>query len=709
MKILLIKTWLICTGIFLAFSGASGSPNGGSWQLESPRKDEVIKSGELLITVKLLDSVKVFKGSFQLFIDDYLISNFVKFTPDQISVLYTSPLSEGLHKLEMHVKSPDVGFLTPLASTFYVNKFSGLKKDSVIVRKADHFEFSGTVSGLYKVINTDGPGAQLAQTVPYVREFSADVVARIGQVSFPVKYFNTSDDQFYPPGFLPPRNYLEYGVRYKSVELLFGDHNPVFDRLVLSGIRITGYKFTLTGPRFQMQIIDGTAQPPHEGSLVRYVPSEGAPPPGLRPDSNYIIPGVYQRHLTAGRFSFGNRIEGSLVSINILRARDYLGSIAYGANPADNIVVGMDESFVTPGGNMKVNAGLATSLFTADRSTGPVTEEKIDSFYGYKVGFNPNSFKDFFTVNLSTVKPGEASSAGYLNSVFKSINKSKTTENLLTLDYRFFGPEYTSFGNPLVRNDMWAITGQDQIGILSRKIMFTGRYTYQGNNLAASEFSTLITQIIGGNILFAPAPNLPQLNIIVNDQLRNTPVSGLSNLVSVNDYSLNLTGALTYSIKLGDNITGFNVSYTKSTRVDAINTQSSNNIQIINGGITETFMKLNLSLDLHYANMTFSNDETPLTPLSNTYDGHIRYQIKKLKTTIGLGASLTQSLPTALTGSSSSTRSLFNATISSQIAKGLLFDLEGGMAPYTDLADSANNYRQNYGMVKLTYNFDFKR
>jgi hypothetical protein len=700
---------IIAAGILILVNSSNASPNGGSWKLESPAKDAVIKSGELLITVRLLDSVKIFKGSFQLFIDDYLITNFVKFSPDQISVLYTLPLSEGPHKLELHVKAMDVGFLMPLASNFYVNKFSGLKKDSVIVRKADHFELSGTVTGNYKQITTDGPGAALAQAPPYVREFSADVVARIGKVSFPVKYFNTSDDQFYPSGYLPPRNYVEYGIRYKSLELLFGDHNPSFDRLVLSGIRVTGYKFTLSDPRFQMQIIDGTSQPPFEGALQRYAPGDGLPPPGLRPDSTYILPGIYQRHLTAGRFSFGNRIEGSTISLNFLRARDYMGSIAYGGNPADNIVVGMDENFVTPGGKMKVNAGLATSFYTADRSKGAVSEKQIDSFYGYKVGFTPNDYKDLFTINLTTVKPGEASSAGYFNSAFRSENKSKTTENQLTLDYRFFGPNYTSFGNPLVLDDLWAITGQDQLSLLRRKIMISGRYTFQENNLAANLFSTLVTQVISGNVLFAPAPNLPQLNIIVNDQMRKTPGQEISNLVSVNDNSMNLTGVLSYNLKLGDNITGFNASFTRSTRNDAINPLSSNNVQMINGGITETMMELNLTVDLHYSAMYFSNAETALTPLSNTYEGHIRYQLKKIKTYFSVGASVSQSMPTELTGSSSSTRDLFNASISSQVLTGLTVDLEAGMAPYTDLAFSSNNYRQNYLQARLTYNFDFKR
>jgi hypothetical protein len=684
--------------------------NPSSWRLESPKKGELVKSGELLIVIKLLDSVKIFKGSFQLFIDDYLITSFVKFSDNQISVLYTFPLKEGKHKLEVHVKAIGYGYLLPLTTEFYVNRITGSKKDSVKARKADFFELSGTAIGNYKQINTDGPGKDLAQAPPYVRELTVDAVARIGKVSFPVRYFNTSDALFYPSGILPSKNYLEYGIRYQGLELLLGDHNPMFDRLILSGIRVNGYKFTLTSPRFQLQIVDGTSQTRHEGTLFRYYPTDGIPPANLRiPDSTYSLPGIYERHITAVRASFGSRIEGSTTSLTGLRARDYIGSISYGANPADNIVIGFDENFVTPGNKMKVNAGLATSFYTFDRSKGPATESQVDSFYGYKIGFNPNDFRQFFTINFTTVKPGEPSSAGYFNSVFKSENAKKSTENLFTLDYRFYGANFISLGNPYVQNDLWALTGQDQLYLLNRKIIFSGRYTFQENNLAVNQFSTMMTQIISGNILLAPAPNLPQLNLIATDQLRKSIGSSLTNPVAVDDNALNLMGILSYNLKLGDNITGFTASYTKASRKDAVNTFSSNDIQIMNFGVTETLMKLNLMLDLHYSNMYFSNPENPAAmPLTTNYDGHIRYQVKKIKTSIAVGGAVYQSNATALTGSTSSTRGLYTASINCQAIQGLIIDLEGGMSPYTDLTYSSNNYQQNYGLVRLTYNFDFK-
>lgn len=705
---------ILFLGIFCNSKKLYAASNYESWELQSPKKNGIIKTGELLITVKLLDSVKIFKGSFQLLIDDNLITNFIKFSPNQISIIYTLPLKDGLHKLELHIKAFDVGFLTPIKSQFYVNKILPGSIDSPKVKKS-FFELSGNIIGNYKVINMSGPGEALAQSPPYFRDVNIDVVARVGQVSFPFRYYNTSDEYFNPG--IQSRNYLVFGARYKYFELLYGDQNPVFDRLVLTGIRITGYKFSITTPRFQMQIVDGTSQNAMEGIISRYHASDSTPPPAnlirdtvhKNRDSTYIsTPGIYRRHLTAARFAFGNKMEGSNLGISLLRARDDTSSIKYGVNPSDNIVLGADESYVTNGNALRVNAGAALSFYTTDISKGAVSESSIDSFYGYRFGFNPATYKNLIVLNLTTLKPGEATTADYITAAFKSANKSKTTDNLLTLDYHYYGSSYISEGNPFTQNDLWTATLQDQLAFFNRKVTIFARYSYQENNVSKSDITTITTHLINGSIFIAPAPNLPQFNIVINDQIRKAP-GAFENLGAVNDNSLNLTGSINYNLKLGTNTTGFNVSYTNSMRNDAINVFTSNDIQIIGGGVTETFNKLNLIIDAHYTMMTYSNTETPTAPLSNTYDGHIKYQLKKLKAYFGIGGSITASESTSLLGSSTSTRDLFNVLVGGQIFKGCQLDFEAGIAPYTDLSYSSNNYKENYALLRLSYNFDFKR
>jgi len=712
------KNILLIVGLLSYFNTAFAYPNASSWALASPKRNEVIKSGELFIDVRLLDSVKVKKGTLELYIDDNLITNYVKFTDDRITILYTLPLPEGQHTLQLKVNSTSVGYLSPITSTFYVNKFSGDKKDSVIVKKADFFELSGNVMGYDKQMNYSGPGAAAASSVypnvNHIQDISADVVARIGKVSFPFKYFNTSDQSVYLPNQpgIQSRNYLQYGIRYHGAELLFGDQTASFDRLVTAGIRIKGQMLTYEGPRFKLQVVNGISAFASEGQKLTYHASDSVPPPAtLKKDSSYIIPGVYQRNITAARLSFGNRFEGSVISINLLRAEDDTNSIKYGPNASDNLVVGADESFVTNGNKMRVNAGFAISGYTANIKGGPATESQIDSLYGYKVGFNPFDYKSIFILNATTIKPDQPSIADYLTAVFRSLSKDNATDNLLTIDYHYFGNSYVSFGNPLVQNDLWAGKLQDQLNLLNRKIIISASAIYQENNVSANELATLATKIVDGSVTLAPSPKLPQLSVIVDDQMRNTLPSGEpgSDLIAAHDNAINITGLLNYNLYLGKTITSLHVSYTNNGRTDAVNTFNSDNITITSGGITETLTALNLSLDLRYTTVNYSNPETTNLQLSNTIGAHLRYEIRKLRTTLSIGADITNSNEADLLGSSYSNRDLYNIRLSTTVTKGLSIDLEAGLAPYTDLQYSSNSYQENYALVRLNYDFDFRR
>ena len=672
----------------------------------------------MFIDIRLLDSVQVKKSSFELYIDDNLVTNFVKFAPERITVLYTFPLREGKHTLELKLSSTSIGYLSPIVSTFYVNKFSGDKKDSVIVKKADFFEISGNLMGYDKQMSYSGAGAAAASTqypnVSQIQDLSADVVARVGKVSIPFRYFNTSDQNVYLPGQpgIQSRNYLQYGIRYRGVELLYGDQTPMFDRLVTAGIRVKGLMFTFETPRFKLEVVNGLSSLGYEGQKLRYRASDSVPPPAtLAKDSSYIIPGVYKRQVTAARLSFGNRIEGSVISINILRSRDDTSSIKYGPNASDNLVVGADESFVTNGNKLKVNAGFAISGYTANIKGGPARESQIDSLFGFKVGFNPFDYKSIFVLNATTIKPDQPSMADYLTAVFRSLSKDNATDNLLTMDYHYFGNSYISFGNPLVQNDLWAGKLQDQLNLLNRKIIISASAIYQENNVSANELSTLTTKIIDGSITLAPSPKLPQLSVMVDDQMRNAPSGGLagSDLVAVNDNALNITGMLNYNLYVGKTITGVHVSYTTNSRTDAINNFNTNNITITSGGITETLTGLNLSIDLRYSTVNYSNPETTSLQLSNTFGAHFRYEIRKLRTTLSIGADFSNSNQADLLGSSYSNRDLYNLKLTTTITKGLYIDLEAGIAPYNDLQYSMNSYQENYGLIRLMYNFDFVR
>lgn len=680
-----------------------GRPYTNSWKLLTPAPGSTVKSGELLVTIKLLDSVSIVKGTFIFLLDDYLITSNVKFTKDRISILYLQPLKPGKHKLQAKGKAQHWNFyMDDIVAEFNVGQQTAQEaKRTDSIKKLNGpkmFELSGNISGLYKSYNVTGPGQGLLQNPPYLSEANIAVVGRIGKMSFPVRYFNTSDNYTYAPS-IQPRNFFQAGVMTKSVSLLYGDMNPLFDRLVLTGSRIHGVDFSITRPRFQMHIINGTLQQAQEGQVYRYDPSAGPPPPNLRADSNYITPGTYKRNITAGRFSFGNPQEGSTLSLDFLRSRDEIGSIQYGTNPKDNLVLGIDEAFITNGSAMKVNIGGAFSLLTNDISQGAISDKAVDSITGEHYNINPQSFKNIFIFNNTSIYPGKSSTAGYATGIFR------TKHQVITLDYHRTGAAYQSFGNPYLRNDLESASAQDQFSFWQRRILLTGRYLFEENDLTNNEFNTITTNGATGSLFLMPGVKLPQIGFVYFTQYRRSERVA-TNLANVDDRTTSYTATFNYTLLRGNYSHGINFQFNQNERNDGIFFQNNNITQTLSGGLSELYVPARLGIDLRYTTMNINTPEAGKIPLSQGIDARLHYEWKKIKTIFSAGGYFNQYFSTIL--SSASNRGMYNFSISYRGLPGTIFDIEGGYSPYIDLSLSDRNYQEMYGLVRVTYNFDFK-
>lgn len=700
-KSLLLWLFLCCLSIKVH---AAGRPYTNSWKLVTPAKGSTIKSGELLVTIKLMDSVTIARGTFIFFLDDYLITSGVKFSKDKISILYLQPLKPGKHKIQVKGKAAHWNFyMDDINAEFYVGaqtEQEAKRTDSIKKSNAPKtFELSGNISGLYKSYNVTGPGKAQLQNPPYLGEENIAVVGRIGKVSFPVRYFNTTDNYTYGPA-VQPRNFFQAGVMTPSVSLLYGDMNPLFDRLVLTGSRIRGVDFSVTRPRFQMHLINGTLQQAIEGQLIRYDASLGPPPPNLRPDSTYINPGVYRRNVTAGRFSFGNPREGSTLSLDFLRARDEINSIHYGYNPKDNLVVGLDEAFITNGSAMKVNIGGSFSLVTNDISQGAITDKDVDSITGTHYGINPKAFRDVFIFNNTSIWPGKSSMAGYATGIFHTSNQ------VITIDYHRIGAAYQSFGNPYLRNDQESASVQDQFSFWKRRVLLTGRYLFQENDLTNNEFNTITTNGVTGSLFLMPGIKLPQIGFVYFTQYRLSDRVA-TNLANVDDRVTNYTATFNYLVLRGKFSHGINFQFNQSIRADQINSFNNNIAQTYSGGFSELYIPARLGLDVRYTTMNLSTPESGKIPMSQGIDARLHYEWRKIKTVFSAGGYLNQYFSTILSGASQ--RGMYNASISYRGIPGAIFDVEAGYSPYTDLSISNNNYTEMYGLVRVTYNFDWKR
>jgi hypothetical protein len=688
--------WVFCMALLLFSLEARAG-----WKLISPKQESDVKSGELLIAVQLDQSTKVNKSSLQFFVDDRYVTTNIKVTETKITLLYLSALKNGKHNISIKGTAEGEGELPTLNCDFYVGRPRPDQAGNFdsIVNPRKTVELSGNITAEHKRYDVSGPGSWQRQYQPYVDDISVDAVLRIGKVRFPVRYYNTTDQYTYPIG-LQSRNFFQTGIQTNSVELLYGDMNPMFDRLILTGTRINGLRFAITRKRFNLQIIDGYSALAAEGQVVKYDPNSGVLPANLKADSTYFIPGTYKRKISAMRMSFGNLQEGSQFSITLLRSRDLVNSIQYGASPKDNMVGGLDEQFVTNENKVRVNTGIAFSMITNDISHGVATKREIDSLNGTSYGIEPADYKDIFILNTTTVKPDfKSSTAGYFNTSWR------TKYQNFTLDYHYFGSAYQSFGNPYLLTDLQIASLADQISMFKRKVTLNARYAYQDNNLSNVLASTIVAHTGSINLFVAPKPNLPQFGILCYSQYRITPPNP-SKLIEVNDLTTSLTGTVNYNFKAFKALHGISLQYTQNLRTDKVNDINSNETQIFGGGLNEMITPLHLMLDLHYSTMYYLSSQFGNQPLSDAYDGRIRYEFRKIKTFIGGGVYLNKLHSSGYNPPSN--RIAYAGNLSSQILKNAVLDIEAGFTPYKDLISDANNYNEFFANFRLSYNFDFK-
>ena len=678
------------------------------WKILSPAANSDVNNGEVFLAVQYKNGIKLQANSVQIYLDDFLVTGNIKVNNNKITMLYLLPLKSGRHTFEIRAKAenkkkkirwlPNISWTfrtkDPKAATFYSIPDT-LKSLSP---KAARYQLNGTLIAQYKAQQVTGTGKDLLQQTPYQRDISLNMVGRIGQVNFPVKIYNTSDEITYARG-LQSRNYYQVGAQTQWGELFYGDMNPTFDRFTLTGTRVFGARLMLKKKRSELNIVDGILQRAGEGVLLHYIPGNGFPPPTLRDDSTYYIPGIYKQHISALRISYGNKMEGSLLGINLVKVKDVENSIKYGQNPQDNLVASIDETFATNQNKMRFNAGVAFSLYTANTSHGALNKDWVDSAYDVALPFNPQKIRSVFTINSTTIQPGKQSLASYIGATFRSKHQT------IGVDCRYIGTGFKALANPFLQNDVQGFGINDQIALWKRKINMNIRYNYLANNLINSHFATINNHLANANLLFAPSQKLPQFNLLYMTQYRiSAPTK--SKLTAANDLFTSFGGGMNYNFSAAKCNHGISFQYTKSIRDDKIFPGQNNQIQLFSTGINENFVPISLMLDLSYSKTYFTSSLGITQAMYETVNAALRYKSKKLRTDFSVGSYINHYFPTDF--SNASMRNTFTAGISCQRLSGFIFDVEAGYSPYRDERFVFNNYDYTFATGRLTYNFDFK-
>ena len=178
--------------------------------------------------------------------------------------------------------------------------------------------------------------------------------------------------------------------------------------------------------------------------------------------------------------------------------------------------------------NNNIWAGTA-SKDSLDLLLDTISDGKLMGSYDVSaIGDFIDTYSDIFTVHPAYMAPilpidpivaEKSSLKAFMNmpaSAYFIRLKGSYSFNNVMIQYRQLGPEYKSFGNPYLTNNIREFTINDRLSTLGRRLMFVLGYKYRDNKLSDLVAHPIATRTVSLNTTLVPGPGAP--SIILNLQ-----------------------------------------------------------------------------------------------------------------------------------------------------------------------------------------------
>ena len=210
-------------------------------------------------------------------------------------------------------------------------------------------------------------------------------------------------------------------------------------------------------------------------------------------------------------------------------------------SPQENLVFGFDLEGSMDNRKLLFQMGWNMSLTNHNIWAGTASKDSLDllldtlsdgklmgSYDVSAIGDFIDAYSDFFTVHpmymapilpLDPIVAEESSLKAFMNmpaSAYFIRLKGSYSFNNVMIQYRQLGPEYKSFGNPYLTNNIREFTINDRLSTLGRRLMFVLGYKYRDNKLSDLVAHPIATRTISLNTTLVPGPGAP--SIILNLQ-----------------------------------------------------------------------------------------------------------------------------------------------------------------------------------------------
>lgn len=238
-----------------------------------------------------------------------------------------------------------------------------------------------------------------------------------------------------------------------------------------------------------------------------------------------------------------------------------------GKKPNDNLVTGFNISTNLDNNRLKVDFEWNLSLYNRNTWGGALSkaqldttiDDSLDGFIGQQydesgnlivadtepinlkdIFFDPKSIEDIFIINenMTPLVPIDLNASfltGIINmpsSAFRFSLNGNYTNNKVLVEYRQIGPEFTSLGNPFLRNNTRQFTISDRIGFLENKLFLNIGFKHLDNKILSTTVNPLNTNTFFLNLNFIPGPEMPSLAISLQSIGKNNEKTKLDSVGS---------------------------------------------------------------------------------------------------------------------------------------------------------------------------------
>ena len=461
----------------------------------APEANQILKPGSSFLAISLstpkgtLDS-----GSMKIIVDGRDVSKYVKFS-EFVATFDMKTLAEGKHVVKILAKDASGNAAPPASLTFFVKR-----EKSKLQKKSN---FSGRIFA-------EGRREQIYNSDQSFAMGGADFSGNYGSIDVQGRFFATSlEDAGAQPR---DRFFLSVGNDYFTMQA--GDVYPRYNDLIMWGKRVRGISGAARVGTVKLEAVfgetyravEGAGQTGNPASISRY--------------------GTYRQQLFGVRPSL-NFDKNVQAGFSIVKMKDDVSSIQFGANPNDNVVIGPDFLLSFDRGRLELRAQAAYSLFTRDASLGSFSKYEVENIFGtpIDVPIDPGKYEKILVINDTTspLDPREFTSLAFdVNAKFVYFR------NLLHIGYKSIGADYYSLANSWLRKDIRGLYFSDRLRLFQNKLYATLSMERFKNNFAAQGTkSPRDLNSINAGISIYPGKKLPHLNISVRDYHRSNGIADI--------------------------------------------------------------------------------------------------------------------------------------------------------------------------------------